>query len=497
MNLMRCVAIFALSAVALATCGKQRNEAKPPPTTIPAPPDNWRDQIPPEPVPAPQPNAVTFDQFEDDGLRAFGQLSNVEARQTRGVSLCDELNETGRVDQAMVDAVDKALNSISTESRIVRTRGVSVNGCLRLFDKEDFGISDRDWALLEAAEQAEGFGIVSQTQRGQLWQAVAGTRQPWLPAKSLVFAALTKDVYYRVLGAPATLNDWFRWLGLDYQRAWDEADSTLACSLTGLSPITFGKNRSVCVVRAQRGVGGYVSVTYDFLDDNIDATADLNQFPFPFEARNVARSNRISIHDGSEAFGTLPNGMMTFYLADGQGRRVEEAPGDLVAFPQAPGAGLATTIFNAVSCMNCHAGGYLSSQDTITDNLLSRGDLLASERQVLEVIFGGGGRGFNSQIQIANDEFHGALRQLGIDPSTADPVTTLTHKFRSNWSLEQIAALYFLSAEEFARRLNGSPQGRVVLGQVLQGGRIPLDTLRQINPVIQRDLNLFQDGLRD
>ena len=66
-------------------------------------------------------------------------------------------------------------------------------------------------------------------------------------------------------------------------------------------------------------------------------------------------------HDGGEIIFNLPNGLQAYYLADAGGRRLDEAPIDIVSNPAASDP----TVRNGLSCIGCHTEGMKDFQDTV------------------------------------------------------------------------------------------------------------------------------------
>ena len=81
-----------------------------------------------------------------------------------------------------------------------------------------------------------------------------------------------------------------------------------------------------------------------------------------------AKTNRISLqhplsfkHDGGEIIFNLPNGLQAYYLADAGGRRLDEAPIEIVSNPAASDP----TVRNGLSCIGCHTEGMKTFEDQV------------------------------------------------------------------------------------------------------------------------------------
>ena len=66
-------------------------------------------------------------------------------------------------------------------------------------------------------------------------------------------------------------------------------------------------------------------------------------------------------HDGGEIIFNLPNGLQAYYLADAGGRRLDEAPINIVSNPAASDP----TVRNGLSCIGCHTEGMKTFKDQV------------------------------------------------------------------------------------------------------------------------------------
>ena len=66
-------------------------------------------------------------------------------------------------------------------------------------------------------------------------------------------------------------------------------------------------------------------------------------------------------HDGGEVIFNLPNGLQAYYLSDAGGRRLDEAPIQIVSNPAASDP----TVRNGLSCIGCHTEGMKAFEDQV------------------------------------------------------------------------------------------------------------------------------------
>ena len=107
--------------------------------------------------------------------------------------------------------------------------------------------------------------------------------------------------------------------------------------------------------------GGFYWVGYDFKSS--EGTGNLLQFPLSpvFEGNPFA--GQAFEHVGSEIIFSLPNGLQAYFLVDGQGRRIDNAPVDVVR--DALKTAGTPVVINGLSCMACHRLGINATEDTV------------------------------------------------------------------------------------------------------------------------------------
>ena len=105
-------------------------------------------------------------------------------------------------------------------------------------------------------------------------------------------------------------------------------------------------NHNRVVERHTSRYGAYWK-SYDFAGSA--GKQDIFKHPLSFE------------HDGGEIIFNLPNGLQAYYLADAGGRRLDEAPIQIVSNP----ATSDPTVRNGLSCIGCHTEGMKTFEDQV------------------------------------------------------------------------------------------------------------------------------------
>ena len=86
-------------------------------------------------------------------------------------------------------------------------------------------------------------------------------------------------------------------------------------------------------------------------------------------------------HDGGEIIFNLPNGLQAYYLADAGGRRIDEAPINIVSNPAASDP----TVRNGLSCIGCHTEGMKDFQDTVRGVIQRNANLPFNKDRALQL----------------------------------------------------------------------------------------------------------------
>jgi hypothetical protein len=452
--------------------------------------------LPPPPVilpplpPAPPslPGQVSLDRMESDMLAYLYSVQAEDRLNTRFLNTCSKLNE-GENLKPFIQAVDKTLNSLSTERDLVSAVGADPQNCLRSFDLRDFAITSREWEYIGANDP---FKLVSNTARGQLIQQLTQTRQPWFHADNFANITLAANVYYATVGVPSTLQSFYQFVGVNLQQAFDQVDRDLYLAGKTNSPISLQKPR--LMLRADSRDGA-IYATYD--TDLNGSRANLFENPFPVEARSA----KTFVHDAQEFIWHLPNQMLGWALFAANGARQDFAP--LTTVVDVNAGGLDPTIRAARSCSRCHSNGLIVWEDEILIKIVGdprRGipanpNFDVADRQRAQAFYGN--NGLTAALQKDNKIFCDAQQRLGISCNDKDPINISIDDFLNEWDLGQYAGFLMLTKDQLTTCIQSSLQGSNQIGQILAGSTVQLETIIAVTPVLIRDCNLFNDDLGD
>src|SRR5262249_41207164 len=133
-----------------------------------------------------------------------------------------------------------------------------------------------------------------------------------------------------------------------------------------------GVSRNNRVVERQRARYGAYWKSYDFKSSV--GTGNVLRLPLgPNFAGNPFAPELAFEQAGGEIIFNLPNGLQGYLLVDAKGKRIDEAPADIVEdASRTSGSGI---IVNGLSCMACHKNGMIGDfRDVVRDGHGLHGD---------------------------------------------------------------------------------------------------------------------------
>ena len=420
-------------------------------------------------------------------LNDLNRLDSNSQLNSRYLVISHKYNSKSRSDQMAQfrKGLNKAVNSTSTENEIYALTPVDARQTIYRVDLEaydfqlDGPLDDRDdW---DAVLAQDPFQLESFTNEGVQIKALTGVNIPWMHGDNYVFSSQDDpETYYEMLDIPATRDELFVQLGVDYQADFDNFDILFA-GFFG-SPISLNKNR---MISRNDSDEGYFWFTYD--PDDIQ-TPERNFFEFPL----VAESNgdKIAVVDASEAIWLMDNGMQGYALFNGAGNRENEAPITVVTDIESP---FNPVIKNGISCHRCHSVGLLAAADQIRDHVeANASEFTANDAELVRAYFKPNGA-LQATFVSDNREYAQALEKLGISPNDPDPLNYLTDDHRRDFRLEDAAAFVFFTPDEFKNCINSSNALKAQIGQLLRGGSVGLVQFQTSFPNIIVDCRLGQD----
>jgi hypothetical protein len=371
-------------------------------------------------------------------------------------------------------SVNKTINSLSLENRLTSASPIDRSGQILRINLRDYGWSARDWNLVE---QNDSLNFESLTPNGQLIRAITGTRQPWMHQNNFAFIVHSSDIYYDILDVPDNLDDFLvqDFINIDLEDQFNNLEVDYI-GFNG-SPISLNKNRLIARNISQVG---YMWTTYDVF--NVQAQGS-NLFSNPFLRESF--SGNVFDFDASEIIHTLPNGLQGYSLWDADGSRQNFAPTNLVADTE----GIDPQIDNALDCQRCHSGGIINAEDQIRQNVIGNTAFNLRDQQIAELLFT---ENEQAIINADNQDLRRVLNQISVE-ANSDPISASTDLLRTDYGIEKLAALVFLSTEDLSQCIQASQVLQSSIGQLVRNGSVTFEQIQVSFDDIKRDCRLGRE----
>jgi serine/threonine-protein kinase len=341
----------------------------------------WIEAGAPFPQQAAAPRAFLHD---DDTLRAISRhLARVPAsrkRFQRYFTLANVANDP-TVDEAKLRlfraALSKVVNSLSLEPELVLPVPIDARQTVFVVDVTDLGWERRN--VWDEVLKKYPYGLTHKYDRDpalkKLAESVAaatGTELPWVRADWFITTATRPPLYHTILGLPDKLADLEKGLNVDREKAFLNDQAVRAGVInSGVS------HQPRLIERVPTHYGAYW-ISYDFKE--IDGRRNLQRFPLGPVFKDNPFERQAFQQDGGEIVFNLPNGLQGYLLVDGKGKRLDDAPTQVVEDSlKITGT---STIHNGLSCMVCHSSGIKTCTDVMRTQSTVKGDALAKLRRL-------------------------------------------------------------------------------------------------------------------
>jgi hypothetical protein len=362
-------------------------------------------------------------------------------------------------------ALAKLVNSLSWARKITKPLPIDASQLVFRIDLRDYQWSAETWQrILE--EYPYGISIPDAENVKEL----SGELLPYIRADWFVAAASTPPLYDDILHLPDTTRELEFLAGVDTTRDLAQEKNVMRGGVR-----TSGVSRNNRVLERHGTPAGAYWQSFDFRGN----AGDQNIFQDPVRLRPA----------GGEIIFNLPNGLQAYFLANGDGDRIDAAPIEIVSDRHQADP----VIRNGRSCMTCHYEGMRLFQDEVRPVLweierpqFNRNKALAlfPRQDVLDRALNEDGKRFQKALA----ETVGVAAE---SPET-EPVGALSRRFEADLDLAQAAAETGLSPGQFHLRLRNSARLiRMGLGSLLaEGGGVKRDTWEDQFSDIARELEI-------
>ena len=355
-----------------------------------------------------------------DSMGKYLETAATTAKDSRFLTLTHVYNACASDAElkAYRQAVTIAVNSLSWGLRPIVAPAVDAQETILRIDLTSMGWDEGRWARLLASYPYRGIDPEPKgTPPGAVPMAV---RADWF-----VVAALSPPLYYDLLGLPDRLATLTASLRVDL--AGDVAQNRARRIGIKSSPIARG---SRLLQRSSFANGGFWT-TYEY--------APTAGRPDLFEAPGGPGSRGAPRPDASLVMFALPSGFNAFYMANGDGGRLNDVPLSVLRNDVHPGRRVAV----GGPCLACHAQGPRGATDEMRARVL--GDA-AVPRDIREKVLALHAPEDELKKLVGDDtnRANGAMAEAGLVPGATldgvDPLSALTRRYEQDVTLEALAA---------------------------------------------------------
>jgi WD40 repeat protein len=395
----------------------------------------------------------------EPGQRRFTRYLTLTHLHNAGLA-ADELQTTRQ-------AIAKLVNCLSWHPRVRTPEPIDTARTILRLDLRHYQWNARSWERLQnvypypANEDADLRAA----------RALTGCELPLLRADWFVATASRPPLYHDLLQLPSSDRELERLLRVDVLTDWREENIVrLGFNRSGVS-----RNNRL-LERHDAAYGAYWR-SYDF-SDNTDRQ---NLFRYPLA---LLPGHESFTPAGGEIIFHLPNGLHGFLLVDGNGRRVDRAPVEIVSDTSRPDR----TVETGISCMGCHSGGIINKTDQVRAHVEKNPNAFSKEEIATVRAIYGTERTMLPLLAEDVGRHQEALKKIGV-PVSPDPVGAVAQRYEQDLDLAEAAAEVGLSAAEFGKRLAASAGLGRILGTLrTQGGTVPRSAFQAAFADVVRDL---------
>ncbi len=412
-------------------------------------------------IPNPTPNFITTEVMLQRIETHINSLTSRDRSFARYFTLTHLHNagETAEVLNAYRRALSKLINSLSWGREVVKPQSIDVEETIYYIDLRDYEWDVRNdaWTQIEQKYPYNmPFDAPSQThllEKLRTLQQEMNCNVPFVHVDWFLATASLPPLYHDILQLPLTAKELEEKLEVsvseNIQNAPGKRVWRAGFNDSGVS------NHNRVVERHTFQHGAYWK-SYDFAGSA--------------ESQNIFTHPLDFLHDGGEIIFNLPNGLQAYFLVDGAGNRLEEAPVNIVSNPAASDP----TVRNGLSCIGCHTEGMKTFEDEVRAVVEQTSDPSYDKTHVLDLYV----EKMVMDGLLAKDtqRFRNALEAAGGVFGGIEPVQRLHEVFNGPLDVAYAAAAVGLETDTFLDRISKSATLQNLLGAlVLENGTIKRD----------------------
>lgn len=356
-------------------------------------------------------------------------------------------------------AVSKLVNSLSWSFDIVKPLPIDTQRTIFYIDLRDYEWDVRDvWTQIETV-YPYAIDFDAHLHAG-LHKKLVGLQQemdcevPFVQADWFLAKASLPPLYHDILGLPETDRQLERELGIDVEQNLQRAPGRSVWRAGTNASIVSENNR---VVERHKSRYGAYWKSYDFAG-NVDRQ---NIFNYPLSFRQ----------DGGEIIFNLPNGLQAYYISDGSGNRIDEAPPEIVPNPIARDK----IVRNGISCIGCHTEGMKTFKDEVRAVITETANPAYDRDQALRLYVEEAV--MDRYVEQDTERYRTALEATGDTfGGIVEPVHRFYEAFQGALDASHAAAALGMETEVFLEKIGNEPSLQSLgLTGLLSGGSVKRD----------------------
>ncbi|MDC0674623.1 c-type cytochrome domain-containing protein [Nannocystis radixulma] len=384
-------------------------------------------------------------------------------------------------------ALSKLANSLSNEIKVVAPVPIDADQLIFRID-----IRDYDWDAPGQVLDTET-GTFSE-QFKDTWELIAakdpyaiefigdsaedvkqatGTKFFLLQADAFVEVAAQPPLYHDVLRIPLTRQELEASFGIDVDFNIQEEIDTNPNRVARAAFHESGVSENHRVIERHdfpNASNRVYWISYDFISNAGEANVFVDPFDF--------------LEAGSEIIYSLPNGLQGYMIVDNSGRRIDDAPIQIVQDKNAPDG----VVRNGKSCMGCHNVGMINKEDDLrweVDQNLGEGDFDDVELDAIRALYPQRDD-YNILLQLDADRFNLAVKAAGVPlGGNKEPIVTVFNAFDEDVEIRRAAAELWTTESTLREKLGQLSPDLDDLGKSQTGVRRDVFTAAYADAICQ------------
>lgn len=447
-----------------------------------------------------------FNPFFDEGTLILSDITNLQrtrpgqVNSTRYISLnfLNYLNlsdnEKINLKSEIINSISALTNSISSNNVITKPEPIDKEWSVLRIDIDDFNLNNAEWNFITANYPYRNSfnGPVNQIAQ------IINTQNPIVRGDWFANEIISSNKYRAILNLPANIFQLENALGIN--RINSIVDALQDKDGRRVSRIAIGANLSKkspnnrLLERHESNLGSYW-MSYDFGPQNGNQRKSLIQAPIgPGPNINDIQNVPAFNPDGHQAIFTLPNGLMGFYLANGNGNRRNFGNRNVIVNNKDIKNGGVVEL--GYSCFSCHGGGNLfKANDSLRGIMLE-----ADNRDLPDIVIDGtlalhkSQSELNQLITTDSQKFSQSFEKTKLIEISQKGIMQSVGFYERNLKIDQIASELNLTQKQLENLVNRLPNNLQALLIAAKVSGVERETFEQnFDNFIREIFNLNQN----